>query len=512
MRPRHIVLFIACCFALVGGLVVLGNLYRPLLGDIRCPEVEILAESQEKFEVRPLRCLKLEVGDKSREWRDESRETETLVPMELADSIGLEEELLVESRESRVESRKSRVESGETRVESGESGVESRESRVESGETKVESGETKVESGETKVESGETKVESGVLELFIAGLQDAENKQVRVVHYGDSQIEEDRITSTLRSHLQEQYGGIGPGLLPLVQTIPTRTVVQSLLIDGQRVTPKNGPQRWLVYGPKAQQRDSNNHYGVMGQVAVLDSLCDSVTVHFEPYGKLTKANYFSQMRVIATPSIVVNGSRQHVGALRDTLTRLNIDLCGIGEVYGISLESPRGVIVDNIPMRGGSGNVFTKINRKQLTDFFAETNTRLIILQFGGNVMPWANTEERVRSYAYSMRKQIRYLRECAPNASLLFIGPSDMLTVVDGEKRSYPTIAYMDQQLARAAAAEGIAYWSLFKAMGGEGSMLQWQEKGLASSDGVHFYRSGANKAGELLWAWLKRKIEESK
>ncbi|MBR2166967.1 MAG: hypothetical protein IJ920_01310 [Paludibacteraceae bacterium] len=470
MRPRHIVLFIACCFALVGGLVVLGNLYRPLLGDIRCPEVEWLAEGREKFEVRPLRCLKLEVGD-------ESDTAETLVPMELADSIGLEEELLVESRESRVESKESRV-----------------------------------ESGETKVESGETKVESGVLELFIAGLQEAENKQVRVVHYGDSQIEEDRITSTLRSHLQEQYGGIGPGLLPLVQTIPTRTVVQSLLIDGQRVTPKNGPQRWLVYGPKAQQRDSNNHYGVMGQVAVLDSLCDSVTVHFEPYGKLTKANYFSQMRVIATPSIVVDGSRQHKGALRDTLTRLNIDLCGIGEVYGISLESPSGVIVDNIPMRGGSGNVFTKINRKQLTDFFAETNTRLIILQFGGNVMPWANTEERVRSYAYSMRKQIRYLRECAPNASLLFIGPSDMITVVDGEKRSYPTIAYMDQQLARAAAAEGIAYWSLFKAMGGEGSMLQWQEKGLASSDGVHFYRSGANKAGELLWAWLKRKIEESK
>ncbi len=503
MRPRHIVLFIACCFALVGGLVVLGNLYRPLLGDIRCPEVEFLAESQEKFEVRPLRCLKLEVGD-------ESDTTETLVPMELADSIGLEEELLVESRE-KFEVRPLRCLKLEVGDKNQELEVESRESRVESGETKVESGEV-LASTPGIVESGETKVESGVLELFIAGLQDAENKQVRVVHYGDSQIEEDRITSTLRSHLQEQYGGIGPGLLPLVQTIPTRTVVQSLLIDGQRVTPKNGPQRWLVYGPKAQQRDSNNHYGVMGQVAVLDSLCDSVTVHFEPYGKLTKANYFSQMRVIATPSIVVNGSRQHKGALRDTLTRLNIDLCGIGEVYGISLESPSGVIVDNIPMRGGSGNVFTKINRKQLTDFFAETNTRLIILQFGGNVMPWANTEERVRSYAYSMRKQIRYLRECAPNASLLFIGPSDMLTVVDGEKRSYPTIAYMDQQLARAAAAEGIAYWSLFKAMGGEGSMLQWQEKGLASSDGVHFYRSGANKAGELLWAWLKRKIEESK
>ena len=100
MRPRHIVLFIACCFALVGGLVVLGNLYRPLLGDIRCPEVEILAESQEKFEVRPLRCLKLEVGDKS-------------------------QELGVESQESRVESRESKVESRKSGIRSQESGIRS---------------------------------------------------------------------------------------------------------------------------------------------------------------------------------------------------------------------------------------------------------------------------------------------------------------------------------------------------------------------------------------------------
>ena len=53
-----------------------------------------MAESQEKFEVRPLRCLKLEVGDKSQEV--------------LASTPGI------------VESQESRVESGETKVESRE--------------------------------------------------------------------------------------------------------------------------------------------------------------------------------------------------------------------------------------------------------------------------------------------------------------------------------------------------------------------------------------------------------
>ena len=458
MRPRHIVLFIVCCFVLLGAIVVVGDWCRPMLGGVRCPHILAVFSSQDSV------------------FRNIDEE-KTMVPLELADSTSLELEVRSETADAdRVQNTEYRVQNTEYRVQNTEYGVQA----------------------------------VGVLDKFIEGLQEAGSKQVRVVHYGDSQIEEDRITSTLRTYLQNEYGGLGPGLLPLVQTIPTRTVVQYLLIDGQRVTAREGPKRYFVYGPKNQQRDSSNHYGIMGQVAVLDSLCDSVTMHIEPYGKLTSANYFSQLRVWATRDILVDGSRRHQGALRDTLTRLNIDISGIGEVYGVSLESATGVIVDNIPMRGGSGNVFTKMNRKELTDFYAETNTRLIILQFGGNVMPWANTEERVRGYAYSMRKQIRFLRECAPNASILFIGPSDMLTVVDGEKMSYPTIAYMDQQLARISAAEGIAYWSLFKAMGGEGSMQVWQEKGLASSDGVHFYRSGANRAGELLWQWLKRKIDD--
>ena len=450
MRPRHIVLFIVCCFVLLGAVVVVGDWCRPMLGGVRCPHILAVFSSQDSV------------------FRNIDEE-QTMVPLELADSTSLELEVRSETADAVRPA-------------------------------------TPVREQPSPVEEAPV----GVLDNFIAGLQEAGSKQVRVVHYGDSQIEEDRITSTLRTYLQNEYGGLGPGLLPLVQTIPTRTVVQYLLIDGQRVTAREGPKRYFVYGPKNQQRDSSNHYGMMGQVAMLDSLCDSVTMHIEPYGKLTSANYFSQLRVWATRDILVDGSRRHQGALRDTLTRLNIDISGIGEVYGVSLESATGVIVDNIPMRGGSGNVFTKMNRKELTDFYAETNTRLIILQFGGNVMPWANTEERVRGYAYSMRKQIRFLRECAPNASILFIGPSDMLTVVDGEKTSYPTIAYMDQQLARISAAEGIAYWSLFKAMGGEGSMQVWQEKGLASSDGVHFYRSGANRAGELLWQWLKRKIDD--
>ncbi len=445
MRPRHIVFFIASCFVLLGAICVAYEYARPAFGPLRWKTISSFLPTT-PAQPAPVTVVEVEVDT-------------TLVPIFLADSVTLAEEVKIVCPDTLPP----------------------------------------------------VKPSTGALDAFIAGLQDASTRQVRVVHYGDSQIEEDRITATIRRNLQQIYGGGGAGLLPLHQTIPTRTIRQTLTIDDKPVTQKNGPQRYLVYGPKSQQRDSNN-YGPMGQVAQMDTLLRSgsndIVMHIEPNSKLTSANYFSQVRLLKTDSIKVNGRSANIITLPDSTTKCTLEFIGQGEVYGISLETPTGVIVDNIPMRGGSGNVFTKMNATQLRTFFRQTNTRLIILQFGGNVMPWADTPERVRGYANSMRRQIRYLQDCAPEASILFVGPSDMTTIIEGEKTSYPMLPLMDQQLAKMAASEGIAYWSLYEAMGGWNSMIEWNEKGLAATDGIHFTQRGADKAGGLLWKWLEKKI----
>jgi len=41
------------------------------------------------------------------------------------------------------------------------------------------------------------------------------SKSCRIIHYGDSQIEGDRITGYLRNRLQHMYGGSGPGFIPV---------------------------------------------------------------------------------------------------------------------------------------------------------------------------------------------------------------------------------------------------------------------------------------------------------
>ncbi len=80
-------------------------------------------------------------------------------------------------------------------------------------------------------------------------------KQVRILHYGDSQIEGDRITSYLRSRLQATFGGGGIGLVhALPQSSQTGYVLQSTSSNWEKIT--------LADHDKSQS--GINRYGVLG--------------------------------------------------------------------------------------------------------------------------------------------------------------------------------------------------------------------------------------------------------
>lgn len=333
------------------------------------------------------------------------------------------------------------------------------------------------------------------LGAFYQSLTTANTRKVRIVHYGDSQIEEDRMSSQIRKVLQDQFGGAGVGLMPLAQTIPSRSVKQTLIMNSKTITPQT-LTRNIVYGPKRMQR-SDGLYGAMGQVAFMnDSLVsgsEQLTLICTPTDHRPR---YTQVKLFADSSI-------HHEQYGDT-----ISLQGKGAVYGISQESATGIIVDNIPMRGCLGLVFNKIDSTQLTHFYRNENVTLIIMQFGGNAIPFNEKPTTIESIVRGLRQQVRYIQSCAPHASILFIGPSDMLTTINGVEQSYPMVSYMDRLLHKMALEEHIAYFSLFRWMGGNGSMARWKEIGLAGSDGIHFMRSGARKAGNAVAEWLVEKI----
>lgn len=343
---------------------------------------------------------------------------------------------------------------------------------------------------------------------FFAALDNAGEKHLRILHYGDSQLEGDRMTSTLRRYLQQKFGGTGVGLLPLHQTVGAFTI-------GQSISPI--PPRHLAYGP-AELRSTSNRYGVMAQVAHLTG--GTAHASFFPRGgkdSLDSHRYFTRLTVVTgnnSSTITAHcagqsrslAPTQGTGRLRFTLpdstTKVALSLSGSGDVYGVMLDSETGVAVDNIPMRGCSGTMFTNINAAQLADFYKNENVRLIILQYGGNSVPYLKGDKSIETYANQIARQIKHIRQQAPQAAVLFIGPSDMSTRIKGKMQTYPALPNIIAALKKAAHSEGAAYWDMYEVMGGHNSMAQWvkAQPQLAGNDHIHFTRLGAERVGELL------------
>ncbi len=344
------------------------------------------------------------------------------------------------------------------------------------------------------------------LDPLFAALDGADTTLVRIVHYGDSQIEEDRISNILRRRLQEHFGGQGVGIVPLYQSVQSQTFGQSCSYE---------PTRYSVYWLSSFRRTGSRRYGPMGQLSVISA---PISVNILPRTKVTgyySAHYFNTVTLLTAPNsqiaanvksekrtIVSDGSNLQFTEFNmpDSSTTLNVSLSGNGDIYGIMMTGKTGVNVDNMPMRGCSGTIFSGIDPQQLKAYFQYTNTRLVIMQFGGNSMPYLKTQKAIDNYAATIGEQVRYMQRQAPEAQILFIGPSDMTTRIQGKMQTYTWLEDVDNALMEAVTEAGGAYWSLFKAMGGRGAMGQWVRSGLAGSDYIHFTRKGANEVGEML------------
>lgn len=330
----------------------------------------------------------------------------------------------------------------------------------------------------------------------------------RIIHYGDSQIEEDRMSATLRELLQERFGGGGPGLLPCTRNFTVTTSTQT----------SGSASHYSAYYFGGGSR-ADGHYGPAGRASRLNSDC--VFSVFPTSAAGPCCNCYNRLTVVTAPPAkafrIRCGDSTFVaqpGAderqvcfysfpLPDSSSRAKVSIGAGAEVYGISLDREGGVSLDNAAMRGCSGTIFTRIDERCLEDYYADAGVRLIIFQFGGNMVPVCTGKKAISHYKELVVRELEYLSERAPGARILFIGPSDMSTNIRGTMDTYPQLQMMVDSLRCAAHECGAAYWDLYAAMGGKGSMPRWvrETPPLAGGDYIHFTRKGAETASRLLY-----------
>lgn len=110
--------------------------------------------------------------------------------------------------------------------------------------------------------------------------------------------------------------------------------------------------------------------------------------------------------------------------------------------------------------------------------------------------------------YRKGLLTSIEHLKNCFPQAGILLlsVGDRDYKTET-GDLRTMPGVKNLVRYQQSIAAESGVAFWNMFEAMGGEGSMakLVHAKPSMANYDYTHInFRGGRHLAGLLYEALI--------
>jgi len=355
-----------------------------------------------------------------------------------------------------------------------------------------------------------------------------EGAPISVLHYGDSQIEGDRISGTLRHKWQERWGGYGPGIQPPVPLVQSFALSQT----------QNGSWKRHTRFGRRDTTDQDENYGLLASYATAtltkgDRACLTLQPERRAHGSFGQWDGLSIWHdSVAVESVVfLNGqpvdtlwAGDPAGQLRFTTPRQSASSAPKSEVC-FDAAPPRlfavhpigaGVQWHAVAMRGSSGTLFRKLHRPTYAKQLQRIDPDLIVLQFGGNTVPYCKDSLAAQRYAGWLGRQIQLFQSLVPEAAILVIGPSDMAEKKGLDWTPFPQLLSVRDAIKKVSFDVGAAHWDLLDVMGGVGSMPAWvqAEPALAGADHVHLTPLGAKKVGALLdralWAefrsWQQR------
>jgi lysophospholipase L1-like esterase len=357
-------------------------------------------------------------------------------------------------------------------------------------------------------------------ELFLSFCQkarsaDSLSQVVRVLHMGDSQIEADRITSVLRTHFQQLYGGSGPGFV-----MP----IDPLRINAN-VSLSNSGNWTLSYSYKTEDSPSPVRYGFPGKAAWFSDTTGAITITPIAWNS-QKLRRYPNVRLMLSSgtapihieteiddqlhSDTITGSLRKLHLLRYQAThypkkitfRLTAPVSPV--IHGVTLDHTGGVAVDNLAMRGRPWPGIRIADNRMLQEMSEQLNVGFIILQYGTNVLP--TKTDNYNFYRIHFLRELKLLRRLLPGVPILVIGVQSAAESEEGELAPMEHAELISEAQKSATLACGMAFFDLHKVMGGTQGAIEWanESPSLMLSDHMHFSGRGARIVGDQIWMAL--------
>jgi hypothetical protein len=165
------------------------------------------------------------------------------------------------------------------------------------------------------------------------------------------------------------------------------------------------------------------------------------------------------------------------------------------QIYGIYLKNNQpGVIYNTI---GVNGAEYLHYNKADLfIEQFKYLNSQLVIISLGTNDLLPPNPD--INHILANIDTLITSINKENPYANILITTPGDFLRK---RKIKNKHIEIFNKKLYDYCTTNHIAFWDWYNIMGGMGSVISFNKKGLAQADKLHLTRAGYELQGELLF-----------
>jgi lysophospholipase L1-like esterase len=337
----------------------------------------------------------------------------------------------------------------------------------------------------------------------------------RILHYGDSHVAADILTGSVRRQLQSCFGNGGAGF-----------VLPGTPYSRAGVTCRTSPG-WRVEGLTQASVASDARLGLGGASISAQESGEWITVtavgsYFDIYllkqpgggvidvildGVMRKRNFSlaSLSSEFAYIEIVADSDSVHTIEIRTAST-------GRTRLFGLVIErNSTGVVYDALGINGTRASRPLQWDWKVLSASIRRRDPDLIVVAYGSNEV--SDLDLDLEEYATRYATLLRRFHDAAPRASILVIAPPDR-AVRDGNKwRTVSAMPALVEAQRRAAFSSGAAFYDLFNAMGGAGSIARWAtlREPLAQSDRVHLTSAGYRLVADWLYAELMNGLVDS-
>lgn len=326
-------------------------------------------------------------------------------------------------------------------------------------------------------------------------------RPLRIGFMGDSFIEGDLLTSDFRELMQNKYGGGGVGFVPITSQVA-----------GFRQTVGHKFGKWKqssIVNSKGSGFTISAFRFTPSEDSYVEYKGSRSKKHLDRFGR-ARLLFVSTGRSVIRAT--VNGEEEFLFNTEPMESLQEVQLDGdfrsiryqVSDVegftaYGVFLENPTGVSVDNFSVRGNPGTVMGRISPALSEQFGKLSPYDLIILQYGLNAVSSQVTD--YSTYRKQMTTVVNHIKRCFPGVAILVMSVGDRATRSNGAFVTMPGIRAMVQAQEQVAQDCGVLFWNTYDAMRAAGGMGTFVKNGWAAKDYTHISARGGRKIATALF-----------